>query len=57
MNNTWIRDSHKSADYFRGGRREHDEKMQLIRILDIVGMFETSWFVFNHPHNKYGYPK
>lgn len=56
MNNKWISDSHESADYFRGGREERDIRLGLIRILDVAGMFETSWLVFDHPHNKYGYP-
>jgi len=61
MNKKWIKDSHKSANYFRGGRRGHhdsDEKLRLIRILDVIGMFETSWLVFDHTNkSRYGYPR
>lgn len=57
MNKLWVADSHNSAAYYRdGGRHDPEEDMRIIRILDVTGMFETSWLVFNHPHNKYGYP-
>lgn len=57
MNEVWISDSHESAAYYRSGQRyDPEENMQIIRILDTIGMFETSWLLFNHPHNKYGYP-
>ena len=56
MNKIWIKDSHNSAAFFRDGCPEPDEKMRVIRILDVVGMFETGWLLFNHPYNKYGYP-
>jgi len=57
MNKKWIKDSHESASLFRDGCPGRDEKIRLIRILDVVGMFETSWLIFNHPYKKYGYPK
>jgi len=58
MNKLWIKDSHKSADYIRSGRRERDARLQLIRVLDAIGMFETSWLLFDHSYNteRYGYP-
>lgn len=56
MNNKWINDSHENAEIFRHGRRFPGEKLQLIRMLDAIGMFETSWLVFNHIDNRFGYP-
>jgi len=60
MNEEWIRDSHKSAKFFKNILSDCDEteKMILIRTLDITGMFETSWLLFDHGCNtKYGYSK
>lgn len=62
MNEVWIRDSHKSAKFFKNKRLDSDEneKMRLVRILDIAGMFETSWLLFDHARStkyEYGYPK
>jgi len=58
MNKAWIRDSYKSAELFRRGHHERDKKLQLVRILDMAGMFETSWIVFDHSlsSSRYGYP-
>jgi len=58
MNEEWIDDSHHSAKLFRANPREYDA-MRPIRILDMAGMFETSWLVFDHSNNtkyEYGYP-
>jgi len=59
MNDVWISDSHKSAHFFRSGQRGFNEKLQVIRVLDAIGMFETSWMIFNHSYNteRYGYSK
>ena len=59
MNNRWISDSYESAAYFR--RKFHNRrysKLRLITILDVVGMFETGWLIYNHSNTtKYKYPK
>jgi len=57
MNKLWIKDSYKSANLFRSGQCGSDDEMRLVRILDMAGMFETSWLVFDHTNkSRYGYP-
>jgi len=57
MNKLWISDSHKSAKLLKHEQLD-DEKLQLVRMLDATGMFETSWIVFDHSlsSSRYGYP-
>lgn len=57
MNKAWIRDSYNNAKILRGsGRHSDNEKLQLVRILDTTGMYETGWLLYDHVHNHYGYP-
>jgi len=60
MNKLWIKDSHSSARLFKNNPNEYDAAMRPISTLDMTGMFETSWMIFNHSNNTkygYGYPK
>lgn len=53
MNELWIKDSHKNAIYYR-----NKSNISITIYLDIVGMFETSWLIFNHyGSKKYNYGK
>jgi len=54
MNNKWIEHSHLSIDHYSTFDKPN---IKQVRELDIVGLFETSWMVFEHPDNGYGYPK
>lgn len=62
MNEVWIKDSHKSAKFFKNKCFDSSEndRMRVTRILDTAGMFETSWLLFDHARStkyEYGYPK
>jgi len=56
MNKKWIRASHDSADNYKSNLSGIGEIMYIIRVLDIVGLFETSWIVFDHIDDRFGYP-
>jgi len=56
MNEKWIRASHESADNYKSKLSGIGETMYIIRVLDIVGLFETSWIVFDHIDSRFGYP-
>lgn len=56
MNNKWVDASHESAENYKSNLSGVDENMYLIRVLDVAGMFETSWLVFDHTDNRFGYP-
>ena len=56
MNEKWVVASHESAENYKLNLPGLPEKMYLVRVLDISGMFETGWIVFNHIDNRSGYP-
>lgn len=57
MNEEWIDDSHNNAKLFRNKHHSSNKAIQLVRILDASGMFETGWLIFDHLHHNYGYPQ
>ena len=57
MNKKWVVASHESAEKYKSRLSGIDEKMYLVRTLDVAGMFETSWIVFKHWDNRFGYPE
>ncbi len=54
MNDKWIAHSHLSAEHYSINDKPN---IKQVRELDMVGLFETSWMIFNHPDGIYGYPK
>ena len=58
MNNHWIDASHESAENYKENLSGllKSEKMYLVRVLDIIGLFETGWLVFEHVDTRFGYP-
>ena len=56
MNKTWIKASFHSAGHSRGGPLI--PPLNLIEYLDMVGLFETSWMIFDHSKagSDFGYP-
>jgi len=56
MNEKWIDASHESAENYKSNLSNLSARMYLVRILDIAGMFETGWLVFDHIDDKFGYP-
>ena len=55
MNEIWIEASRVSVDHYD---INDNPNLKHVRELDIVGLFETSWMIFNHPADKvYGYPR
>ena len=56
MNKKWVVASHESAEMYKLNLPELNERMYLVRVLDISGMFETSWIVFDHRDSRFGYP-
>jgi len=56
MNNKWIDASHESSENYKSNLSGLNEEMYLMRVLDIVGLFETGWIVFNHIDDRFGYP-
>ena len=55
MNKKWVGASHESAETYKSKLSGLGEREYLIRVLDIVGMFETGWIVFDHIDNRFGY--
>ena len=53
MNTKWIDASHDSMLHMNA---RDNSNLKMVRVLDSVGMFETSWMIFNHVTNRYGYP-
>lgn len=53
MNENWIRASHNIAR--RGGLKRAPQRFEY---LDIMGLFETGWMVFDHAWSghEFGYP-
>jgi len=53
MNKRWIEHSHLSADHYDV---TNNPNLKQVRELDMMGLFETSWMIYKHPGNIYGYP-
>ena len=53
MNKIWIEASHESR--IHSGPKDNPN-LKIVRVLDAVGLFETSWLIYNHVNNRYGYP-
>lgn len=53
MNDKWIRHSHLSVYHYNINDKPN---LKLVRELDMVGLFETSWMIFKHYSKMYGYP-
>lgn len=63
MNKQWIEASHYHARlYRRASRSGSDEQLYIYEYLDIMGLFETGWIVYDFDQyerterNKFGYP-
>jgi len=54
VNKKWIEHSHLSVEHYSTNDKPN---IKQVRELDMVGLFETSWMIFNHPGDMYGYPK
>ncbi len=57
MNKIWVDASHNGILY---AKTDDGSNLKLVRELDAVGLFETSWMTFKHydsRNKKYGYPK
>ena len=54
MNKKWIRHSHVSAEHYS---KNDKPNLKQVRELDMVGLFETSWMIFDHQSSMYGYPR
>jgi len=54
MNETWIHASHYNAKRNQG--RRGSKYLARFEYLDVMGLFETGWLVFNHNGTEYGYP-
>lgn len=55
MNKRWIQDSQIVAARFQSS----NEYLERFEYLDIMGLFETGWMVYNHTigSNTFGYPR
>lgn len=61
MNERWIKTGHHDAECYRLHLPSYGPPNGLSYCLFIIGLFETSWMIFdheNHPDQReYGYPK
>ena len=60
MNERWIEDSHDNAKCCREVVLNCGSVgLEKFECLDIVGLFETSWMIYqcHEGENKYGYPR
>jgi len=59
MNKLWIEDSHFSAVSYREELLDnHNVHLERYEYLDTIGLFETSWMVYDYhkTRREYGYP-
>ena len=57
MNENWIKASFHVGNRCRNG--VFARPLELFEYLDVMGLFETSWMVFDHEWggSKFGYPR
>jgi len=57
MNERWIKASFRSATHCRAGI--FTCPLDLFEYLDMVGLFETGWMIFDHTNagSDFGYPR
>jgi len=59
MNKLWIDHGYNTASRCREDLLNHTIVLRRFECLDVIGLFETCWMIYEHHNNRdrdYGYP-
>lgn len=60
MNKLWVEHGYNTSSRCRKDLLNHNIVLQRFEYLDVIGLFETCWIIYEYHNNKdrnYGYPR